>query len=175
MTSGSASGETAGQMARILDRAADVLVLVAALCLLFMVGLIVVDVVFGMTLGFRIFGAYEIVGLLMAPVAFLPLGKTLLRDQHLTVDLIDNLIPAWASRALRVAGLAMTAAFVVLLSVLTFGRAVESVRLDEVSLDRGIPLIYLIVPMLVGFVAIAICAGYLLLRGLTFRLPRREP
>lgn len=175
MTSGSAPGETAGQAARLLDRAADGLVLVAALCLLFMVGLIVVDVVLGMTVGFRIFGAYEIVGLLMAPVAFLPMGKTLLNGQHLTVDLIDNVIPAWASRTLRILGLAMTVAFVVLLSVLTFGRAMESVRLDEISLDRGIPLIYLIAPILVGFIAIAICAGHLLLRGLTFRLSRRDP
>ncbi|MFN3549755.1 MAG: TRAP transporter small permease [Mesorhizobium sp.] len=175
MNSGHGHSGSTGWVARLLDRAADGLVLVAALCLLFMVGLIVVDVVLGVTLKFRIFGAYEIVGLLMAPVAFLPLAKTLLKGQHLTVDLIDNLIPAWASGALRMAGLAMTVAFVALLSVLTFGRALESVRLSEVSLDRGIPLIYLIVPILIGFVAIAICAAYLLLRGLTFRPSRREP
>lgn len=174
MTSGSRHGEPTDRMARMLDRAADILVLVAAVCLLFMVGLIVVDVVLGMTVNVRIFGAYEIVGLLMAPVAFLPMAKTLLKEQHLTVDLIDNVIPAWTSRLLRLLGMAATLAFVVLLSVLTVGRAVESVRLNEVSLDRGIPLIYLIAPIFVGFLAIAICAGFLILRDTPFLLPRRD-
>lgn len=174
MTAEPAHGEATGRTAKLLDRTADVLVLVAALSLLLMVGLIVIDVVLGVTMRFRIFGAYEIVGLLMAPVAFLPMAKTLLKGQHLTVDLIDHLLPAWTSLLLRLLGMAATLAFVALLSVLAFDRAMESVRLNEVSLDRGIPLVYLIVPIFIGFLAIAICAGYLLLRGLKTLLPRRD-
>jgi TRAP-type C4-dicarboxylate transport system permease small subunit len=168
------SGATTDRMAGLIDKAADGLMLVAVLCLLFMVGLIVVDVLLGITLNIRIFGAYEIVGLLMAPVAFLPLGKTLLKGQHLTVDLLDNLISVGASRTLHLLGLAMTVGFVILLTVLTFGRAMESVSLNEVSLDRGIPLIFLIMPIFVGFAAIAICSGFLIIRDLRARLPRRD-
>lgn len=174
MTAGPAREEPPGRTERLLEKAADMLVLAASLSLLFMVGVIVVDVVLGVTMSIRVFGAYEIVGLLMAPVAFLPMAKTLLTGQHLTVDLLDQSIPAWCSRVLRLLAMAATLGFVTLLSVLAFNRARESVQLNEVTLDRGIPLVYLIAPIFVGFLALAVCAAFLLLRMSTTILPRSE-
>ena len=73
--------------------AARLLTRVAAIFLLAMMALNVVDV--GLRSGFNapIFGTYEIIEFLLAAAAFLAIPEVFLRDQHITIELIDQVVP----------------------------------------------------------------------------------
>ena len=151
-------------MNTLLERLAGALVLVAALCLVAMIALIVVDVALGNLLGMRIFGAYEIVALLMAPVAFLPIARTVLKDGHITVEIVDSLFPEKAVRLLRLLGLAGVVVFCGMLAIFMYGPMMDTIRYGEVTPDREVPMIVKLAPIFIALCAGAICAGAMLVR-----------
>lgn len=146
---------------RILELATECLVILAAGALFAMIGLIVVDVALGGLLGIHIFGAYELVGILMAPVAFLPMARTLLKGQHLTVELIDNVVGERALAGFRLVGLASVFLFAGTLAVLIYGPMLDSMRFGEVTPDLGLPVAVRTVPIFAGMCVAALCAGWL--------------
>ena len=146
---------------------ADALVIVAALCLMLMIVITVADVVLGAVAGTRIFGAYEMVGLLMAPVGFLPMAKTLLKDRHLTVELIDHVVSDRGLMIFQLVGVACVFVFAAVLAVFVYDPMMNAISYGEVTPDREIPLIYKIAPIYVGLVAAALCAGFLVFSKLS--------
>ena len=129
-------------MRAIALAAARLLSRVAAAFLLAMMALNVIDV--GLRAGFNapIFGTYEIVELLLAAVAFLAIPEVFLRDGHITIELIDQLVPPRGLAWLKAAGTLTALAFVGLLAWHMVQPAIEFVAFNDVTVDLQIPLIW---------------------------------
>lgn len=115
---------------------------VAAVFLLAMVGINVVDV--GLRSGFNapIFGTYEIVELFLAAVAFLAIPEAFFRGQHITIELVDQVVPPRAVAFLRATGLAACVVFLGLLAYHMIQPAVDFVEFEEVTPDLQYPMIW---------------------------------
>lgn len=115
---------------------------VAAILLVAMVAINVVDVGLRSGLNAPIFGTYEIVELFLAAVAFLAIPEAFFRGQHITIELIDQVIPPRAVEFLKMTGLAASVAFLGLLAFHMIEPAVEFVEFNEVTVDLQYPVIW---------------------------------
>ena len=147
--------------------AARLLTRVAALFLLAMMALNVVDV--GLRSGFNapIFGTYEIIEFLLAAVAFLAIPEVFLRDQHITIELIDQVIPERAVRWLKLIGTFVALVFVALLTWHMTQPAREFVQFNDVTIDLHLPIIWKACLVLAGFAAAAAAVAVMFLRELS--------
>ncbi len=129
-------------MTRIVTAVARFMTRVAAIFLIAMVALNVVDVGLRSGLNMPIFGTYEIVELLLAAVAFLAIPEVFLRDQHITIKLIDQVISDRAVDWMRAFGTLCAMIFAVLLAWHMIVPAMEFVEFNEISMDLEIPVIW---------------------------------
>ena len=129
-------------MTRIVTAVARFMTRVAAILLIAMVALNVVDVGLRSGLNMPIFGTYEIVELLLAAVAFLAIPEVFLRDQHITIKLIDQVISDRAVDWMRAFGTLCAMIFAVLLVWHMIVPAMEFVEFNEISMDLKIPVIW---------------------------------
>jgi len=142
--------------------AAKFLSFVAAFFLIGMVGINVVDVLLRSTINAPIFGTYEIVELMLAAVAFLVIPEAFLRRQHVTVEMIDQILPRRAVKALRIVGDLLAFVFLTLLAYAMIWPAIDYVVYREVTLDLHLPLIWRAAPVFLGILAAALAAGVVL-------------
>jgi len=144
----------------IIEEAARWLTRVAALFLLFMMGINVVDVTLRAAFDAPIFGTYEIVELTLAAVAFFAIPEAFLRNEHVTIELIDQIAPKKVVDFLRVFGLGVTLVFFGLLVYYMIPPAIDAVTYNDVSFDLHIPLIWrgslVLFAMAVALVAVAL-------------------
>lgn len=142
---------------------------VAAVFLLAMVGINVVDV--GLRSGFNapIFGTYEIVELFLAAVAFLAIPEAFFRGQHITIELIDQIVPPRAVTFLRVTGLAACVIFLGLLAYHMIQPAIDFVEFEEVTPDLQYPMIWK-----AGFVLAGVTFSFLAVVVIFLREIRRS-
>ena len=154
--------------------AARLLTRVAAVFLLAMMALNVVDV--GLRSGFNapIFGTYEIIEFLLAAVAFLAIPEVFLRDQHITIELIDQVIPAGAVRWLKLIGTFVALVFVAMLTWHMSQPAREFIEFNDVTIDLHLPLIWKASLVLLGFGCAAIAVLVMFLREVSSVLRRAE-
>ena len=159
-------------MMGILGAAARFLTRVAAVFLLALVAINVVDV--GLRSGFNapIFGTYEIVEFLLAAVAFLAIPEVFLRDQHITIELIDQIVPPRVVDWLRAWGTMAGLAFVSLLAWHMVQPALDYVEFNDITMDLQLPLIWKAALILTGIAAAAATAFVLFLRDLSQALGR---
>ena len=152
-----------GAVARFLTR-------VAAIFLLAMMLINVVDVGLRVSINAPIFGTYEIVEFMLAAVAFLAIPEVFLRDQHITIELIDQILPAKIIDWLRVIGNFTGVVFVTLLAWHMVQPALDFIEFNEITMDLQLPLIWKAALILTG-VAWAIAAALVLfLRDLSTAL-----
>jgi len=151
-------------MIRIIGAAARLLSHVAAIALLAMVLVNVVDV--GMRSAFNepIFGTFEIVELLLAVVAFLVIPEAFLREGHIIVELIDQVVPPRAVDGLKAFGMTATVAYLALLVWAMVTPAVDVVRFHEVTFSLQIPTIFEYAPVLLGIAAALVAALVIFMR-----------
>ena len=144
--------------------AARFLTRVAAIFLLAMMALNVVDV--GLRSGFNapIFGTYEIIEFLLAAVAFLAIPEVFLRDQHITIELIDQVVPEGVVRWLKLIGGFVALVFVGLLTWHMTLPAREFIAFNDVTIDLHLPLIWKGSLVLAGFACAAVAALVMFLR-----------
>ena len=142
---------------------------VAAVFLLAMVGINVVDV--GLRSGFNapIFGTYEIVELFLAAVAFLAIPEAFFRGQHITIELIDQIVPPRAVTFLRATGLAACVIFLGLLAYHMIQPAIDFVEFEEVTPDLQYPMIWK-----AGFVLAGVTFSFLAVVVIFLREIRRS-
>ncbi len=147
-------------MNAVISAAARALARIAAVFLIGMVVLNVADVALRSGLNAPIFGTYEIIELLLAAVAFLAIPEAFLRDQHIAIELIDQVVPPRAVDALRVFGTLCVLAFLGLLTWHMVQPALDYVEFGEVTMDLRIPLIWKGVLILAGVAVscLAVCA-----------------
>ena len=141
-------------MMSFVTAAARFLTRVAAVFLIGMVAINVVDVGLRSGLNAPIFGTYEIVEFMLAAVAFLAIPEVFLRDQHITIELIDQIVPPKVVDWLRVIGNLTGVIFVTLLAWHMVQPALDFIEFDEITMDLQLPLIWKAVLILTGLVAI---------------------
>lgn len=138
-----------------MEAAARLLARVAAVFLVAMVAINVIDVGLRSTVNAPIFGTYEIVELFLAAVAFLAIPETFFRGRHITIELIDQIVPPRAVDLLRLAGFAACCVFLGLLAFHMIEPAADFVAFDEVTADLQYPVIWK-----AGFVLAGIAAAF---------------
>ena len=151
-------------MKRVIVAAARLLSHVAAIALLAMVLINVVDV--GMRSAFNqpIFGTFEMVELLLAVVAFLVIPEAFLREGHIIVELIDTVVPPRAVDGLKAFGMTATVVYLALLVWAMIPPAVDLVRFHEVTFSLQIPKIAEYAPVLLGMACALIAALVMFVR-----------
>ena len=143
-------------MISIVTAAARFLTRVAAIFLLAMVAINVIDVGLRESINAPIFGTHEIVVFMLAAVAFLAIPEVFLRDQHITIELIDQIIPARAALV-----------YVGLLAWHMVAPAMDYIEFNEITMDLQIPLIWQASLILTGIAVAMITALVLLLRDIS--------
>jgi len=145
---------------------------VAAVFLLAMVAINVVDVGLRSGLNKPIFGTYEIVEFMLAAVAFLAIPEVFLRDQHITIELIDQILPPKIINWLRAIGNFTGVVFVTLLAWHMVQPALDFIEFDEITMDLQLPLIWKAGLILTGITFAIFAALALFLRDLSTALGR---
>ncbi|MGV0910354.1 TRAP transporter small permease [Martelella sp. FOR1707] len=117
---------------RSIKRLAMLLAVLALASLFFMMLQTVIDVLASNLAGRPIAGNLEIISVYhMVLVVFLPLAFVERNNEHITVDLLYNALPAWPRRWVLVAGYGVTAFFFGLLAWQTGADALRSFQLNE--------------------------------------------
>ena len=161
-------------MINIVGAAARFLTRVAAIFLLAMVAINVIDVGLREGINAPIFGTHEIVVFMLAAVAFLAIPEVFLRDQHITIELIDQVIPDRAASWLRAFGSLCALVYVALLAWHMVQPALDYIEFNEITMDLQLPLIWQAALILTGIGAAVIAALVLLLRDVGQAVRRGE-
>ena len=151
-------------MTRVVTAAARLLSHVAAIALIGMVAVNVVDVGLRSGLNQPIYGTYELVEFLLAAAAFFVVAEAFLTDSHITIELIDQVVPPRAVDVLRAFGMAATVVFLVLLTWFMIQPAIDMVAFDEVTFDLRMPKIWGGALVLIGIAAAAVAAFVIFVR-----------
>ena len=161
-------------MINVVSAAARFLTCVAAIFLLAMVAINVIDVGLREGLNAPIFGTHEIVVFMLAAVAFLAIPEVFLRDQNITIELIDQVIPDRAARWLRAFGSLCALVYITLLAWHMVQPALDYIEFDEITMDLQLPLIWQATLILTGLGTAVIAASALLLRDIGQAVRRSE-
>ncbi len=153
----------------VIHAAARFLTRVAAVFLISMVAINIADVGLRSSINAPIFGTYEIVELMLAAVAFLAIPETFLRGEHITIELIDQVVSKRVSEWLQVIGTLAALIFITLLAYHMIQPAMDFVMLNEVTVDLQIPLIWKAVLIFIGIAASIIAVGVVFIRELLNR------
>src|SRR4051812_39584408 len=137
---------------------------VAAVFLAGMVLLTVADIVLRTFFSYPIRGMLELIELGLACTIFVALPAVFLRDEHLVVDVIDNLTRPSVVRALKMLGTLVSIAVLVAMAWRMFIEARNSHDFGDVTPDLSIPKIWYWIPVLFGVVASALACLFLLPR-----------
>lgn len=153
-------------MTALIEASARFLTRIAAVFLLAMVAVNVLDTGLRGLLNIPFRGGYDLVSMFLAAVAFLSIPETFLRGEHITIELIDSVVPPGVVAVLKMFGLLATTAFVVLLTYYMFEPGVEFYKYNEVSLELQIPAYWKAIPVFVAFAASIVAVLYLFVREL---------
>ncbi len=126
-----ASPEGAG--GSIVSVAARALAFVACVFLFAMMVLTFVDVIGRYLFLSPLPAAYEMVSLIMPAIIFFALPLTILRDGHVTVDLLDNFVPKWLARYQAILANVFGACAFALVSWRLFIRSRDQYEYQEVT------------------------------------------
>ena len=137
---------------------------VAAIFLLAMMLINVIDVGLRVSINAPIFGTYEIVEFMLAAVAFLAIPEAFLRDQHITIELIDQVLPERVIDALRAFGTLCAMTFVGLMVWHMIQPAMDYVEFNEITMDLQLPLIWKVLLIMTGVGAAVLTALVLFVR-----------
>ncbi len=154
--------------------AARLLTRVAAVFLLAMMALNVVDVGLRSGLNAPIFGTYEIIEFLLAAAAFLAIPEVFLRDQHITIELIDQVVPESVVRWLKLIGTFVALVFVALLTWHMTQPAREFIEFNDVTIDLHLPIIWKASLVLAGFAFAVVAVLVMFMREVSSVLRRAE-
>lgn len=108
-------------------------------------------------------GTFEIVELLLACAFFLALPAAFLRDEHIVVDIVDNLRPRWVPWLRRLAGL-LGVAVMAVMAWQGWIAAKDTLVFKDVTADLAIPRIWYWAPVLAGMIGSALAALWMLLK-----------
>jgi TRAP-type C4-dicarboxylate transport system permease small subunit len=119
--------------------AGRVLGTVAALVLFAMMVLTFVDVTGRKLLTRPVYGAYEITEFLMGTLIFCALPLVTAREGHVTIDVLDHLVPTWFARWQRVVVGAISTAALAFVAWRLWELSASHTRTHEVTMTLHIP------------------------------------
>lgn len=135
---------------KILQAAAKPFGFVAALVLLFMM-LFTTYAVFMNAIGQPVLGIIDVLELSLVFLIFIAMPGVFLRDENVTVDVIDQLVSRRARVFLRLMALVVTQAFLILMMVRMLEPALSKLDDGEVTMTLSINRFIHWVPILFGF------------------------
>ena len=112
----------------------------AALLLFFMMALTFVDVIGRYLFNTPVYGGFEMTEVVLATLIFCGLPLVTARDEHVTVDLFDRMIPAGVRHVRDAAIAVLCAVLLFVLSWHVWGKAGDSLRYGDVTAILEIPL-----------------------------------
>jgi TRAP-type C4-dicarboxylate transport system permease small subunit len=136
----------------------------ASVFLAAMMLLTVADVTLRAAFNTPIRGTYELIELLLACTFFVALPAVFLREEHIIVDVVDNLAPRWVPVLKRIA----EALAVVILAVMAWQgwiAARDTLIFNDVTADLGLPKILHWAALLAGIIVSGLAALAIALRG----------
>lgn len=151
---------------RLIEQVARALRIAAAVALGAMMTVTIVDVTMRNTINELVLGGVELVELALVVTVFLALPETFLRNEHVTIDAIDQLVSPRVVKVLRCTGAFLTLLLLVVLAWRMTLPALDTVTMGDLTSDLGIPLIWYWLPLVIGGIASAATAGVVAVREL---------
>jgi TRAP-type C4-dicarboxylate transport system permease small subunit len=127
--------------------------------------LTVADVALRLLVNRPIQGTYDLIQLGLACTIYIALPAVFLRDEHLVVDVIDQLAGRRLVRALDWTGAAVSLGVLALMFWQMVPLARDMQEFGDVTADLSIPKIVYWIPVLVGVGASALATVVFLIRG----------
>jgi TRAP-type C4-dicarboxylate transport system permease small subunit len=136
----------------------------AALFLAGMVLLTVADVLLRTFFNYPLPGMIELIELGLACTIFIALPVVFLREEHLVVDVIDHLTAPAVMRILKLTGMTVSLAVLVVMAWHMLPVARNTLEFGDVTAELSIPKIWYWVPVLFGVVASALACLFFIVR-----------
>ena len=136
-----------------LDRATRWLQGLGAVALFVMMMATVADVVLRGALRSPITGVYDLVESTLVLVVFLGIPQVFLRDEQITVDILDRLVPARLLLWMKAAAAVATLVLLVILAGSMVVPALETYQFGDRKPDLPIPIIWLWIAMFAGILS----------------------
>lgn len=152
--------------AALLDRAARLLGRAAAIFLVAMMLVTVVDVGLRWLVNFPVFGTFDLVELFLVATIFLAIPETFLRDEHVVVDVVDRVAGPRTIAVLRTISAGLALVFLTLMLAYMIRPAWDSVAFHDVTLDLEIPKIVHWTLILAGTGCSVLCVAAVFVRDL---------
>ncbi|HLF10414.1 MAG TPA: TRAP transporter small permease [Gammaproteobacteria bacterium] len=138
----------------------------AVLSLAAMTLITIVDVTMRNTINELVLGGVELVQLTLVLSVFLALPDTFLRNEHITIDLIDQFAPPRVVTVLRCIGALLTFVLLAVIAWRMFLPALDTIDIGDRTSDLQIPLIWYWLPLLIGAVTSVLAQGLVVIREL---------
>lgn len=156
----------------ILQRAARPFGLVAALVLVFMMLFTTVSVVLRQIFGIPVLGVVDVMELALLALIYIVMPGVFLRDDNVTVDLIDHAVSRKVRVALRALGLVLAIVFLGMMTIYMLPQAMDKWEFHEVTMTLGINRFIHWIPIIFGFVLSIAGTVWVLVHYLRYGFPR---
>jgi TRAP-type C4-dicarboxylate transport system permease small subunit len=133
------------------ERAARLFGFAASLILVFMMLFTTVAVSMRQFFNAPVLGVVDVMELALVALIFVAMPGVFLRDENVTVDVIDQVLPRNARIALRLLGLLVSMGFLVLMMVQMLPQAADKWQHGEVTMTLSINRFVHWVPIMLGF------------------------
>lgn len=141
---------------RHFDRVGEVLAFCGMLCLSLAIAASIIDIVGRKTVGFTILGIVDITQLLVMACICLAMPFAFIREGHVGVEFVTDLLPPKALGALKFVVALVSCGFVALLACYAVVQASQQVGRGDISMTLAIPIAWYWAPLLVGLVVSAL-------------------
>jgi TRAP-type C4-dicarboxylate transport system permease small subunit len=156
---------------RILQRAAWPFGLAAAAILVFMMLFTTVSVLLRQLFGINVLGVVDVMELALLGLIYIAMPGVFLRDDNVTVDVIDHAISRKARIALRALGLVLALIFLVMMMIYMMPQALDKWQFDEVTMTLGISRFIHWIPIIFGFGLSIVGTAWVLVHYLRYGFP----
>ena len=123
----------------------------AALVLVFMMLFTTYAVVMRQIFDAPVLGVIDVMELSLVVCIFLAMPGVFLRDEHVVVDVIDQMVSPKTVRRLRLIGLILTLGFLIMMMTYMVQPAIEKLDQHEVTMTLGINRFNHWIPIIFGF------------------------
>lgn len=146
--------------------------LVAALVLVFMMLFNSVSVVMRQFFDAPLLGVVDVMELALVTCIFVAMPGVFLRDENITVDVIDSIVPRGVRVALRFIALVLTLGFLLLITVEMIEPALDKFGSGEVTMTLEISRFLYWLPIIFGFSMSALATAWVLVHYLRNGFPK---
>jgi TRAP-type C4-dicarboxylate transport system permease small subunit len=156
----------------LLKQAARPFGFAAALILAFMMLFTTVAVAMRQFFDTPVLGVVDVMEFALVGLTFIAMPGVFLRDENVTVDVIDQLVSRRTRVALRLFGLIAALLFLAMTMIAIVPPAMEKFHSGEVTMTLSINRFYHWVPILFGFAMSIAASAWLLARHLRYGVPK---